>query len=199
MTLLVDAPELAVVSVSSAMADALAVFPTELGWMALATRDGRLVRLTIGHDSLDRARADLCKLLGLAAADCRAEEASDAGADVLSLVERFGDFAAGSRDDFLDIPLAIDTCPPFSRKVLAACRKIPYGQTQSYSELAAAAGSPRAARAVGRAMATNPVPLVIPCHRVLGAKGDLRGYSAYGGLRLKRRLLELESGDFGCS
>ena len=199
MTLLVDAPELALLSVSSATADALAVFPTELGWMALATRDGHLVRLTIGHDSLVRARADLGKLLGLSAADCRAEDPSDTGADVLSLVERFGDFAAGSRDDFLDIPVAIDRCAPFSRKVLATCRKIPYGQTRSYAELAAAADSPRAARAVGRAMATNPLPLVIPCHRVLGSGGKLGGYSAAGGLALKRRLLKLEGADLGRS
>jgi methylated-DNA-[protein]-cysteine S-methyltransferase len=199
MTLLVDAPELTMFSVSSASANALAVFPTELGWMALATRDGRLVRLTIGHDSPERARADLRKLLGLAAADCRAEEASDAGADVVSLVERLADFAAGSRDDFLDIPVAIDHCPPFSKRVLAACRKIPYGRTQSYAELAVVAGSPRAARAVGRAMATNPLPLVIPCHRVLGSGGKLGGYSAAGGLSLKRRLLDLEGADHGRS
>jgi len=184
--------ELAIFALESSDADTLAVFPSELGWMALATRDGRLARLVIGHDSPERAQQEVRTLLGIRAADWEGRELFQTEPDLASLVERLQDLAAGCRDDLLDIPVAIDNCPPFSRKVLAACRKIPYGQTQTYAELAAAAGSPRAARAVGRAMATNPAPLVIPCHRVIGARGHLRGYSAYGGLKLKRRLLDLE-------
>ncbi len=85
--------------------------------------------------------------------------------------------------------------PPFHRKVLEQCAQIPAGQTLTYSELASRAGSPRAARAVGSAMARNRWPLIIPCHRVVGADGRLTGYSGTGGIETKRRLLGLEAGE----
>jgi methylated-DNA-[protein]-cysteine S-methyltransferase len=77
--------------------------------------------------------------------------------------------------------------------VLQATAAIPYGETRTYGQVAAAVGKPRAARAVGRALATNPMPIVIPCHRVVSADGRLRGYSGLGGLTTKARLLALES------
>ncbi len=79
---------------------------------------------------------------------------------------------------------------PFQRQVLLATYAIPYGQTSTYGELAQQLGRPHAARAIGRAEATNPMPIVIPCHRVLGADGKLRGYG--GGLEIKKWLLCLE-------
>lgn len=79
---------------------------------------------------------------------------------------------------------------PFQKKVLIACSKIPFGSTMSYGELAARAGSPRAARAVGNTMAANPMPIVIPCHRVLASQGALGGYSI--GLSYKKKLLSHE-------
>ena len=79
---------------------------------------------------------------------------------------------------------------PFQREALLATFAIPYGQTSTYGEIATQIGRPGAARAVGRAEATNPMPLVIPCHRVLGADGKLRGYG--GGLEVKKWLLLLE-------
>jgi methylated-DNA-[protein]-cysteine S-methyltransferase len=82
---------------------------------------------------------------------------------------------------------------PFQRAALKAVVAIPYGQTRSYSQIARQIGYPRAPRAVGRANATNPMPLVIPCHRVIGADGSLRGYGGAGGLRTKAWLLKLES------
>ncbi|MCA9134825.1 MAG: MGMT family protein [Planctomycetales bacterium] len=81
---------------------------------------------------------------------------------------------------------------PFRRAVLRACFHIPAGHTLSYGQLAAKAGKPRAARAVGGAMAGNPWPILIPCHRVVGAKGQLTGYSGNGGLETKRKLLDWE-------
>lgn len=81
---------------------------------------------------------------------------------------------------------------PFARRVYEALRAVPAGETVSYAELAARAGSPRAARAVGRAMATNPMPLLIPCHRVLAANGKPGGFTAYGGVATKAKLLALE-------
>jgi methylated-DNA-[protein]-cysteine S-methyltransferase len=100
------------------------------------------------------------------------------------------EYLAGRRREFT-VPLDLAGLPPFHEKVLAAARRISYGRTATYGELAARAGSPRAARAVGQAMAHNPVPLIIPCHRVLAAGGRLGGYG--GGLDLKRRLLGMES------
>ena len=72
-------------------------------------------------------------------------------------------------------------------------RNVPYGQTLSYAELAAKAGSPKAARAVGSVMAQNRVPLIIPCHRVVGSGGHLGGFSAPRGIAFKKQLLELEA------
>jgi len=79
---------------------------------------------------------------------------------------------------------------PFQKRVWAALKQIPYGQTRTYSEIAANAGSPRASRAAGSANGKNPIPLIIPCHRVIGASGRLTGYAF--GIELKKKLLEIE-------
>lgn len=91
-------------------------------------------------------------------------------------------------------PLPIDWTPftPFRRAVMQAAMAIPYGEVRTYSDLAAAVGRPGAARAVGRVMATNPMPLVVPCHRVVGRDGGLHGYGGPGGLSTKAWLLRLE-------
>ena len=90
----------------------------------------------------------------------------------------------------LCLPLELRGQRQFSRDVLRACAQIPYGQTRSYGELAAMAGKPGAARAVGQVMAQNPLPVFVPCHRVIAADGSLGGFGA--GLAMKGRLLELE-------
>lgn len=83
--------------------------------------------------------------------------------------------------------------PPFHKEVLQRCRDIPAGETCTYGHLAQLAGSPHAARAVGVAMAKNRWPIIIPCHRVVGANGNLVGYSGRGGLTTKRKLLQFEA------
>ena len=98
------------------------------------------------------------------------------------------EYFSGRRREF-DLPLA-PAGTEFQRAVWTALRAIPYGETISYGELARRLGRPRAARAVGTANGRNPIPIVIPCHRVVGADGSLVGYG--GGLDIKRRLLELE-------
>ncbi len=80
----------------------------------------------------------------------------------------------------------------FQRAVIDHCRRIPRGEVLTYGQLAERAGYPRSARAVGNVMATNRVPLIVPCHRVVGAGGNLGGFSAPQGLQMKRRLLRLE-------
>jgi methylated-DNA-[protein]-cysteine S-methyltransferase len=95
-----------------------------------------------------------------------------------------------------NLPLDLRGLSPFSRQVLLATAKIEFGQVSTYGNLAAAAGHPGAARAVGGVMSRNPIPVVIPCHRVVAANGSLHGYSGPGGLKTKSRLLELEGHRF---
>lgn len=101
------------------------------------------------------------------------------------------DYFDGATPRFrVDLDLSDHT--PFRQTVFEQCRRIPYGQTASYADLARAAGRPGAARAVGSTMANNPLPLVVPCHRVLRSDGTIGGFSSPEGVRQKERLLRLE-------
>lgn len=88
------------------------------------------------------------------------------------------------------LPVDLPSAEGFRGRLLRELYRVPYGETVTYAELAARAGSPRAARAAGHACATNPIPIVVPCHRALGSDGSLRGYA--GGVGRKRFLLDLE-------
>jgi methylated-DNA-[protein]-cysteine S-methyltransferase len=99
------------------------------------------------------------------------------------------EYFAGTRTAF-DVALDLALSTPFGQRILAVTAAIPFGATRSYGEVAAQAGSPGGARAAGRALGANPIPVVVPCHRVLAGDGTLHGYT--GGLHRKRRLLELE-------
>lgn len=99
------------------------------------------------------------------------------------------EYFAGDRRDF-DVPIDWQLSAGFVRKVLRATARIPFGETRSYGQMATSAGSPRAFRAAGSALGANPIPIVVPCHRVLRTGGALGGYA--GGLERKRLLLELE-------
>jgi O-6-methylguanine DNA methyltransferase len=105
--------------------------------------------------------------------------------------KEIGEYLKGKRHAFT---FSIDwsTLKPFQRKALQAVYAIPYGETRTYSEIAAQIGRSHAYRAVGRANATNPMPLVIPCHRVIGADGKLHGYGGGEGLPTKEWLLKME-------
>ena len=99
------------------------------------------------------------------------------------------EYFAGRRTGF-DLPIDWSLIGGFGRKVLRATARIPYGRTSTYGEVAAAAGSPRAYRAAGNALGHNPIPIIVPCHRVLAAGGRIGGYT--GGLHRKEALLEVE-------
>jgi methylated-DNA-[protein]-cysteine S-methyltransferase len=99
------------------------------------------------------------------------------------------EYFAGGRREF-DLPVDLRPAREFGRAVLEELAQVPYGELTTYGALAAKAGRPRAARAVGTVMNRNPVPIVLPCHRVVGSTGSLVGYA--GGLERKRTLLELE-------
>ncbi len=101
------------------------------------------------------------------------------------------DYFEGKRKAFA-VDIDVSRMTPFRQAVLEACRRIPYGQTASYGDLAQAAGKPGAARAAGSTMACNPLPLVVPCHRVLCSDGTIGGFSSPRGVEQKKRLLALE-------
>ena len=113
-------------------------------------------------------------------------------AAVREAAERIAKHLAGKPDPFDGIELDLSDAPAFAQKVYGALRRVPEGITLTYGDLARLAGKPSAARAVGRAMATNPVPILVPCHRVLPSTGGLGGFSAKGGVALKAHLLEIE-------
>lgn len=111
-------------------------------------------------------------------------------------VGRLQRYFNGENVDFSDIPVDIEALPPFRQNVLTVIRRLRYGEICSYGRLAALCGSPHAARAVGGALASNPIPVIIPCHRVVAADGRLTGYSAPGGEVTKRELLRMEGVEF---
>ena len=98
--------------------------------------------------------------------------------------------------DFSDISVDLHTLPPFRQNVLTMIRKLVFGEICTYGEVAELCGSPRAARAVGGALAANPIPVIIPCHRVVASNGRLTGFSAPGGVHSKKALLQLEGIEF---
>jgi methylated-DNA-[protein]-cysteine S-methyltransferase len=115
------------------------------------------------------------------------QESSDG--PIQEAVRQLGEYFSGARIEF-DLPLAPEGTL-FQRTVWSRLQEIPYGQTISYGELARRVGNPKASRAVGAANGCNPLPIVIPCHRVIGASGKLTGFG--GGLPTKQLLLSLES------
>jgi methylated-DNA-[protein]-cysteine S-methyltransferase len=110
-------------------------------------------------------------------------------------LRQISEYLLGERRQF-ELPLDLSDLSDFQRQVLRLTAAIPYGQTTTYKEIAARIGRVNAARAVGRVQATNPIPLVIPCHRVLGSDGSLHGYGGPGGIKLKAWLLKLEGAQY---
>jgi len=152
-----------------------------VGPLLLASTAEGLLRVAFAAEQHDRVLADL----------------ADRVSPRILWAPRRLDRAAGQLDDYFghrrtafDLPLDLGLTRGFRHEILLELMQIPYGQTKSYTEVAVAAGRPRAVRAVGSACATNPLPIVVPCHRVLRSTGALGGY--LGGLAAKAALLQLE-------
>ncbi len=152
------------------------VFSTALGpFSAAVNADGALVGTALGHERTLRARIPAYSLFR--------------DAERLRPVrEQVGAFLAGELREF-NLKLAIDGTD-FQQRVWAELQRIPWGETRTYGQIARAIEQPTAARAVGRANATNPICLIVPCHRVIGADRSLTGFAF--GESLKRQLLDLE-------
>jgi methylated-DNA-[protein]-cysteine S-methyltransferase len=154
---------------------------TKGGWIGLLFSSRGLQALEYPRPSVEEALANLRE---------RWPEAPFEESAAEELKEQLRRYYAGEPVTFA-AKLDLEGYTPFERKVWAATSRIPYGQTRPYSWVAKKAGSPRAYRAVGAALAKNPIPIVIPCHRVLRKDGSLGGYG--GGLEMKCRLLEMEA------
>jgi methylated-DNA-[protein]-cysteine S-methyltransferase len=157
-----------------------AIVNTSAGWVGLSGSAKGLRKLTLPQRSPDEARL----LLGH-----QIKRASESPHFFRELTERLRAYFDGQRVEFPD---EVDfSGTEFQRAVWTAARFIPYGETRSYKWLAVQTERPGAARAVGQALGKNPLPVIVPCHRVLASNGTLGGFA--GGLEMKRRLLQLEA------
>lgn len=162
----------------------VAVFSTKIGWMGLVGGGNCVDRLVFGHPS---PSANWSSITGSLEGEFQEEDWHPGARNLLET------YAMGEFVDFSEVEVNLSRLTEFQTRVVTELRNVGYGETLSYAELAARAGSPKAARAVGSVMAQNQVPLIIPCHRVLGAGGHLGGFSAPRGIAFKKQLLELEA------
>ncbi|HYI39697.1 MAG TPA: methylated-DNA--[protein]-cysteine S-methyltransferase [Allosphingosinicella sp.] len=161
-----------------------ALFDTAIGRCALVWRGGLVVGAALPETSDERARAALARRFPTAVESEPPPFAADAIAAVASLL-------AGGRTDLGGVRVDPEGSA-FERNVWQAARRIPCGEVRSYGDIAREIGAPGAAQAVGLALGRNPVPILVPCHRVLAADGRSGGFSAPGGVATKFRILEIE-------
>lgn len=160
-------------------------FDTALGRCGIAWGAGGIVAVDLPQASDARLQARLAHAAG--GADDRAPPAA-----VRRVIDGIRALLRGESVMFADAPLDLGPIPDFDRRVYALALAIAPGTTATYGELAAQLGEPGAARSVGQALARNPWPIVVPCHRVLSAGDALGGFSAHGGQDTKRKLLAIE-------
>ncbi len=153
------------------------LFASDWGWWGVEASSRGIVQVVLPQRSPHQVRKQLGSVES--SASLLAEEAAG----------QIQEYLYGRRQR-LTVPVDLELFSGFARHILEACAQIAYGETVSYSELARRAGKEGAARATGQALGANPVPILVPCHRIIGADGSLGGFS--GGLEMKRRLLELE-------
>ncbi len=157
-------------------------------YLGLAWSEAGLVGLTFPEVSKASVAAHLRKTWPTA----RIIDLPAAPAKVRSAAAKLGRYLAGETVSLDAIALDLSGAPGFHRRVYEAARAIPRGRTRSYGELASLLGTPGAARAIGQAMARNPIPIIVPCHRVLASGARIGGFSAPGGLESKQALLRME-------
>jgi methylated-DNA-[protein]-cysteine S-methyltransferase len=162
------------------------IFETTYGFAALAWNENGVTSLRLPASS--EARAEASVLHRFPQARCTTPSAQMAS--LISEIKRYFD---GEKVDFSAVPLDMGSQDPFFARVYAEVRKLGWGETTTYGAVAKVLGAePQAARDVGQAMASNPIPLIVPCHRVLAAGGRIGGFSAPGGSRSKAKMLEIE-------
>ena len=161
-----------------------AIFSTKWGYFGLAGSEKGLLQTSLPGPGYEEIKGRLL-------ANCPLAQFNPSF--FKQIQDQIAAYFAGAPADFgLEIPLDLTELTPFQIAVLTACRRVKRGQTITYGQLAEKIGKLNAARAVGSALAKNPIPLLIPCHRILAANNKLGGFSAPGGTSLKRRMLRLE-------
>jgi methylated-DNA-[protein]-cysteine S-methyltransferase len=166
------------------------LFGTRLGACGIAWSEGGVTRVQLP----ERAPTATERRLRARSANTGASVPPALVREAIAMLECY---FAGERVDFASVALDLGGVGPFHRKIYDLARSLDWGQTASYGDLARQAGSPGAARAVGQAMGHNPVPIIIPCHRVLASGRRIGGFSAFGGALTKERLLALEGVHLG--
>ena len=170
------------------MAYKYVIFDTQFGWMAAVASEHGLCKLTLPQPAPDKAMTLIADLLPKATASTSSFK------DLTRRIERYFEGLETSFSDELDL----STSTAFQQEVWRQTQSIPYGETRSYGWIAEQLGRPKSGQAVGKALACNPMPIIIPCHRVVGSnRGALGGFS--GGLEMKKRLLQLEISNNGSS
>lgn len=162
------------------------VFETAFGFCGAGWTSEGLARFTLPMAEPAMVTSQITRHLPAS----QAAEPEGAMADLVDAARRY---FSGSREDFSHVPIDLAGVDPFRRALYAAMRKLAFGETVTYGGLCARAGFPNAARETGMAMGRNPLPLIIPCHRVLAAGGRIGGFSAPGGVATKQKMLALEN------
>jgi len=163
-----------------------ALFETKIGTCAIAWQTGN-EPVIVGFNLPEASEAETERRIARKAT--KAGEIPTAIAEVVEMVRLH---LAGQLQDFHNAPIDWDRFEPFARRVYEVALDIPTGQTITYGQLARKLNEPQAAQAVGQALGSNPIPLIIPCHRILAAGGKMGGFSAPGGLLTKEKLLLIE-------
>lgn len=165
------------------------VFETALGWMGLAWSDAGVTRVLTQQSNREDCER---RMVRLTHGGSKTVEAAALPPEIACAVDLLKRYAAGETIDFSPVKLDLAGIEPFRLAIYDAARTLRFGETVTYGQLAAQAGYPGEARDTGQALGTNPVPIVVPCHRIVAAGGKLGGFSAPGGARTKEKLLGLE-------
>ena len=159
------------------------LFPTAIGWCGVLTAQRGLLRLYVGSAKRDQLSHHI-----LDGGGSHIKKVPATG----MVIDKIKRYCSGENVSFAGCSMEWSYLSPFQQKVLKAAMKIPYGTVETYGSLARKIGCPRGSRAVGSALAQNPFPLVIPCHRIIRGDGKPGGFSAGGGVVLKKKLLQME-------
>ena len=166
------------------------IFKTKIGSCSLSFSDTKLLSFYLPHEDKNflKSKFKASSLIYLSK-DKEPEW-------VKTLISKVQEHFSGNLQDFKNIPISLESCSDFTKSVYIAAKKIPAGSTCSYSELAKKINNPKSSRAVGTALGKNPFLLIVPCHRVITSAGKLGGFSAFGGIKTKQKILEIEGRNF---
>lgn len=159
---------------------------TAMGWIGIAGNEQGLRKVVLPEHTRENVLSELKRYFQPSRKLIMADD------QFLSVVSRIKKYFDGKLVRFEKAIINLEGYTTFQKDILLKTREIPYGITRTYKWLTEQAGYPKAYRAVGGVMRINPLPLIVPCHRVMGSNGELTGFSATGGLTLKRKMLRLE-------